>query len=197
MKAHAEMKNTNRMAIKLKDGAKIAIERKTIDDSEQYLIKLSDNVLINGMIVPEGVLLFLKKLIFHDKNIILEGIVLVNVGLRTVWVNQQGLLHEFIGSYPIEPEEDLHSGELRLNLSNVEEISTDLKMFNDMMKKGLIEGTPYELGEYGLYYPQMELIEAERDENADYLNERIKYNSFLRVIDGNKVKKIGKKSDKN
>ena len=196
MKTHEEMIGTNRMAIKLKDGAKIGIERKTIDDSEQYLLQIPDNVLINNMQVPNGVLLFLRKLTFYDKDITLDGIVLVNVGLRTVWVNQQGLLHEFIGSYPIEPEEDTYSGELKLNLSNVEEISTDLEMFNDMMKSELIDATPYELGEYGLYYPQVKILESERDENADYLNKRIKYNPMLRIIKGIKVKKMGNKKDK-
>ena len=196
MKANEEMKDTNRMAIKLKNGAKIAIERKNIDDSEQYLLMIPDDVLIGNMEVPNGVLLFLNKLVFYNGNIILDGVVLVNVCLKTVWVNQQGLLHEFVASYPLEPEEDIYSGELKLNLYNVEEISTDLDMFKDMMKSDMIDATPHELGKYGLYYQQLKLVKLDRSKK-DYLNKGTKPNSKLRTIVRVKTKKIGRKDPKN
>ncbi len=184
MKKHEDMIGTERMAIKSKNGVKIVIERKTIDNSEQYLIKPSDNVVINDMEIPKGILLFLTKLIFEEGNIYIDAIVLANVGLRTVWVNQNGLLHEFIGSYPIEPEEDVYSGNINLSIYDVEEISIDLEMFSDMMKNELIVGTPSEIGKYGLYYQQIKEVVTERDPNADYLNQKVKYYPKIRIIKG-------------
>ena len=86
MKTHEEMIGTERFAMKTKNGSKIAVERKVIDDKEQYILKLSDNITINNMNIPKGVIFVLKKLIFSDKDVTIDGIVLVNVGLRTVWV---------------------------------------------------------------------------------------------------------------
>ncbi|MBQ6282211.1 MAG: hypothetical protein IJK66_01585 [Bacilli bacterium] len=191
MKTHEEMIGTERFAMKTKNGSKIAVERKVIDDKEQYILKLSDNITINNMNIPKGVIFVLKKLIFSDNDVTIDGVVLVNVGLRTVWVNQNGYLHEFIGSYPIEPEEDVYSGNIKLDFADVEEISADLDLFKDMMDEGMIDATPYELSQYGLYYPQIKLYEPELDENIVNTEK-----SAVRVKKPLKVKKFNMDKDK-
>ena len=202
MKPHEDMIGTERMAIKSKNGVKIAIEKILMDGHEQYQIKPSNNVSLKGMKIPDGILLFLSMLLFADGNIYIDAIILGNVGLRKMIVIQNGYMREVIGSYQIEPEEDLLSGEKHLLIKDVDEISIDLNMFREMMKNELIVGTPEELARYGLYYPQIKLYDPNNNDEIekpefvipiDSESENIRRNSFNKILNKIKSKIIRKK----
>lgn len=158
MKKNEEMYNTNRMAIKLADDSKLYIDRMEIDDIERYIVTLSSNAYINGVNLNDNSIIMFSKMLIAEEGITLKTIIQENIAIRERYFVNDGFLDTHYRSYIPMPEEYTGSREMFLELSNIEEICTDLDMFKDMMDNKLIIGKPEDLADYGLYYPQIRLL---------------------------------------
>ena len=163
MKKSEEMKNTNRMAIKTRDNSKIYIDRINIDDKDRYIVSISEGAYINGVFIDDYSMILFEKMLIVDNEITIRGIIQENIAItEEYFVDIEGYLNKHIVSYTPMLEEYTRSRELFLELNNVEEICTDIDMFNDMMDDRLIFGKVKDLSKYGLYYPQVKMIDKSR-----------------------------------
>lgn len=163
MVINESMKNTDRMAIKLKNGSKIVITRHYLEGNEYYLVNSSSETRlnINGEYFDNTrSIISLSSLVFDENDIRLSGMIIKNMTIKTVhFATDDGFIDTFEVSEPKEPEESIITEEVYLFLEDVDKVITDPEMFLDMLKSNIIDATAEELAKYDLI-PSFSVVES-------------------------------------
>ncbi len=158
MKKSEEMHNTNRIAIRMKDNSKVYIDRMYIDDKEWLIVNVPTGSYIKGVDIPEYSVILFQKMLMDNDSIIFKTIIQENIAYKETYFVNDGYLDTHYRSYIPMVEENMSSREMFLELSNVEEISADLKLFRDLMSNKKIIAKTDDLARYDLYYPQFKVL---------------------------------------
>lgn len=159
MKKIEDMLGTKRMAIKFYDDTKITIDSKVIGGKERYIVKVSKNIQFDGINIDES-LLVLENMCMNKEDTIFRISVLENIGLKTIYVNDRGIIKERVKAYYINPEEDYNISSILYNAFEIKEITYDSLMISKMLENGIIKGENAILSSYGLIKPNLTTIKG-------------------------------------
>ena len=165
MVINESMKDTERMAIKLKNGSKVVITRHYLEGKEYYLVNSSGytTLSIGGEFFDSSrSIISLESLVFDESDIRLSGMIIRNMAIKTVYfANNEGYLDTYEVSYVPEPEEPVITKGLDLFLDDVDKVITDPNMFLDMLNSNKIDATSEELAKYDLI-PSFSVIKGDK-----------------------------------
>ena len=159
MKNYKNMEGTNRIAIKFINDSKIVIEKKIIEKEEIYLITGKGIKFYDDNNINYNSIFILNNLIFEEDKLVINISALTNIGIREFhYINSDGLIDVKNNYYIKEPEEPIISNTKTLIFSNIKEVITDNKMYEDMYKDEIISGDTETLMKYDIYIPKFKII---------------------------------------
>lgn len=161
MKSSSEMKGTNRMVFRLDNGEKIIIDRKNCKQKDEYVLSIPWYIKSEENSITEDDLLVVRRLSFDEDCVEVDALLLKNFNYKTVYFNNNGYIDTYYEAFYPNPEESTYSKNIQLRITKSNAFCTDLDMYEDMLKDGMIIGDVDELAKYGLYKkPEVTLVKG-------------------------------------
>jgi len=187
------MSGTNRFVIKLDDNSKIIVTRELVNDQINYMVNITSNIdyALTDFAKECGYLIMLYDLNIDNKTVTLQGTVVENIAIKEEYhIVNDNQFGKFTVSYIPYPEEPTRVVSITLCFEDINEMTGDLDMIQDMVDDNLLSANPIELANYGIAIkPQLKVVSRNKKEDIE---ETIFENipSLLTVINGrSKVKK--------
>lgn len=149
MVINESMKDTNRMAIRLKSGAKVVIKRHYLENKEYYVATSDSSSLFLDSDNSHN-MLTVRSMVFDENDIRLYCLSIRNMAIESVYYNNDGVIDVYERSFVPEPEDPVITSSLNLFLDDVDNIITDEDMFKDMLSSNIINAPIEILDKYGL-----------------------------------------------